>query len=147
MTTRSGFMGLPRGARVRASPRARARDAPALESSFCRGFWAPVASRRTAPSRPVHTRGCKRAFAGVCARGRMSVDILVGLNLDANALLVSLLIGCIGLVCFVYGKMHKRFPQIVAGVPLPVYPYFASNVMLMAGIPVAILLLLGVAER
>jgi hypothetical protein len=62
----------------------------------------------------------------------MSVDILVGLNLDANALLVSLLIGCIGFVCFAYGKRQQRFPQMVAGVLLSVYPYFVSNVMLMA---------------
>jgi hypothetical protein len=77
----------------------------------------------------------------------MSVDILVGLNLDANALLVSLLIGCIGFVCFAYGKRQQRFPQMVAGVLLSVYPYFVSNVMLMAGIAVAILVLLGVAVR
>jgi hypothetical protein len=77
----------------------------------------------------------------------MSVDILVGLNLDANALLVSLLIGCIGFVCFAYGKRQQRFPQMVAGVLLSVYPYFVSNVMLMAGIAVAILVLLGVAIR
>jgi hypothetical protein len=77
----------------------------------------------------------------------MSVDIPVGLNLDANALLVSLLIGCIGFVCFAYGKRQQRFPQMVAGVLLSVYPYFVSNVMLMAGIAVAILVLLGVAVR
>jgi hypothetical protein len=77
----------------------------------------------------------------------MSVDILVGLNLDANALLVSLLIGSIGFVCFAYGKRQQRFPQMVAGVLLSVYPYFVSNVMLMAGIAVAILVLLGVAIR
>ena len=77
----------------------------------------------------------------------MSADILVGLNLDANALLVSLLIGCIGFVCFAYGKRQQRFPQMVAGVLLSVYPYFVSNVMLMAGIAVAILVLLGVAVR
>ena len=77
----------------------------------------------------------------------MSVDILVGLNLDGNALLVSLLIGCIGFVCFAYGKRQQRFPQMVAGVLLSVYPYFVSNLMLMAGIAVAILVLLGVAVR
>jgi hypothetical protein len=71
----------------------------------------------------------------------------VGLNLDANSLLVSLVIGCIGFVCFVYGKKQQRFPQMVAGVLLSVYPYFVSNLMLMTGIAVAILVLMGVAIR
>jgi hypothetical protein len=71
----------------------------------------------------------------------------VDLNLNANALLVSLVIGCVGFVCFAYGKRQQRFPQMVAGVLLCVYPYFVSNLMLMAGIAVAILVLLGVAVR
>ncbi len=69
------------------------------------------------------------------------------LNLDGNSLLVSLLIGCVGFVCFAYGKRQQRFPQMVAGVVLCVYPYFVSNLMLMAGIAVAVLVLLGVAVR
>ena len=69
------------------------------------------------------------------------------LNLNANNLLLSLVIGCVGFVCFVYGKKQQRFPQMVAGVLLSVYPYFVSNLMLMAGIGVAILVLLGVAIR
>jgi hypothetical protein len=71
----------------------------------------------------------------------------VGINLDGNALLVSLIIGCVGFVCFAYGKKQQRFPQMIAGVLLCVYPYFVSNLMLMSGIAVAILVLLGVAVR
>ncbi len=69
------------------------------------------------------------------------------LNLDGNSLLVSLLIGCIGFVCFAYGKKQQRFPQMVAGVILCAYPYFVPNLMLMAGIAVAVLVLLAVAIR
>jgi hypothetical protein len=72
------------------------------------------------------------------------VDLKLG---DGNALLLSLLIGCIGFVCFVYGKKQQRFPQMVAGVVLSVYPYFVSNLMLMGGIAVAVLALLAAAVR
>jgi hypothetical protein len=71
----------------------------------------------------------------------------VDLNLDGNSLVLSLVIGCVGFVCFVYGKKQQRFPQMVAGVVLSVFPYFVSNLMLMAGIAVAILVLLGLAIR
>ena len=67
------------------------------------------------------------------------------LNLDGNSLLVSLVIGCIGFVCFVYGKKQQRLPQMVAGVALSVYPYFVPNLILMAAIAVVILVLLWVA--
>jgi hypothetical protein len=71
----------------------------------------------------------------------------VDLNLNGNSLLVSLLIGCVGFVCFAYGKKQQRFPQMIAGVVLCVYPYFVSNLMLMAAIAVAILGLLALAVR
>ncbi len=76
-----------------------------------------------------------------------AVDIPVDLNLDAGSLVLSLVIGCVGFVCFVYGKKQQRFPQMLAGVVLSVYPYFVPNLMLMAGIAVAVLVLLGVAIR
>ena len=94
-----------------------------------------------------HTPGANARSPAVCALTQSSVDIPVDLNLDGNSLLVSLLIGCVGFVCFAYGKKQNRFPQMIAGVILSVYPYFVSNLMLMAGIGVAILVLLGVAVR
>ncbi len=69
------------------------------------------------------------------------------LNLDGNALLLSLLIGCVGFVCFAYGKRQGRFPQMLAGIVLSVYPYFVSNLMAMTAIAVAILVLLTIAVR
>jgi hypothetical protein len=99
-----------------------------------------------ATSANVHTSGAKRR-PRVCAPARSSVDIPVDLNLDGNSLLLSLLIGCVGFVCFAYGKKQGRFPQMIAGVVLCVYPYFISNLMLMAGIAVGVLVLLGLAVR
>ena len=78
----------------------------------------------------------------------MSVSILVDLpQLDANSLLLSLVIGCVGFVCFAYGKKQHRFPQMLAGIVLSIYPYFVSNLILMAAIAVAVLALLAVAVR
>ena len=71
----------------------------------------------------------------------------MALNLDGNALLLSLLIGCVGFVCFAYGKRQGRVPQMLAGIILSVYPYFVSNLMAMTAIAVAILLLLALSLR
>jgi hypothetical protein len=69
------------------------------------------------------------------------------MNLDANALLLSLAIGSVGLGFFVYGKKQGRLPQMAAGVLLLVYPYFVSNLVAMAAIGAAVLLLMWVALR
>jgi hypothetical protein len=68
-------------------------------------------------------------------------------GLDGNALLLSLLIGCIGVACFVYGKRQSRFPQMLAGATLAIYPYFVTNLVLMAAIAAAVLALLWLAVR
>ena len=61
------------------------------------------------------------------------------MDLDANSLLASMVVGGIGFVAFVYGKRQSRVPHMVAGVVLSVYPYFVSNVALMLGIAVVLL--------
>jgi hypothetical protein len=61
------------------------------------------------------------------------------MNLDGNTILLSLLIGSIGLVCFMYGKRQQRVPQVVVGLALMVYPYFVSNLLISAGIGVGLL--------
>ena len=71
----------------------------------------------------------------------------MGLDLDANSLLLSLLIGCVGFVCFAYGKRQGRFPQMLAGVILAIYPYFVSNLIAMGAIAVAVLALMALAIR
>jgi hypothetical protein len=78
----------------------------------------------------------------------MSVSIVVDLpQLDGNSLVLSLIIGCVGFVCFAYGKKQHRFPQMLAGIVLSIYPYFVSNLILMAAIAVAVLALLAVVVR
>ena len=69
------------------------------------------------------------------------------MNLDPNALLLSLLIGSIGFVCFVYGKRQSRFPHMLAGAVLFVYPYFVPSAIVSAVIAAAVLVLLWVAVR
>jgi hypothetical protein len=69
------------------------------------------------------------------------------MELDANSILASLLIGLVGVACFTYGRRQGRVPPMVAGAALVVYPYFVSNVGLMIAIAVAILASLwGVAR-
>jgi hypothetical protein len=71
----------------------------------------------------------------------------IEMSFDGNALLLSLVIGCVGFVCFAYGKRQGRFPQMLAGVTLMVYPYVVSNLIVMGAIAVAVLALLGLAIR
>jgi hypothetical protein len=68
-------------------------------------------------------------------------------DVDANALLASILIGTVGLGVFIYGKRQSRFPQMIAGIVLMAYPYFVSNVLLMAGIAMALLAALWLVVR
>jgi hypothetical protein len=50
------------------------------------------------------------------------------MSLDPLWLFLSLIPGGIGFVLFVYGKKQARPPQLVAGLALMVYPYFATDV-------------------
>lgn len=69
------------------------------------------------------------------------------MNLDANSLLASLLIGSIGFVAFAYGKKQSRLPQMVAGVALMGFPYFVTSVPLMFGIAGGLLVALAIAVK
>lgn len=56
------------------------------------------------------------------------------MNLDPEWLLLSLIPGGVGFVLFVYGKKQQRWPQLVAGLAMLAYPYFAPTVVtLVAG--------------
>lgn len=68
-------------------------------------------------------------------------------DLDANALIASLVIGSIGFVLLVYGKRQARVPHIAAGILLIAYPYFVSNVIVMAAIAALLLAALWVVVR
>jgi hypothetical protein len=68
-------------------------------------------------------------------------------SLDPGALFLSLIVGGIGFVLFVYGRKQERWPQMAAGVALMVYPYFVENVLLLIAIGVAICAGLWLAVR
>ncbi len=69
------------------------------------------------------------------------------MDLDGNSLLASLLIGLVGTAIFMYGRRQSRFPQMLVGAVLVVFPYFVSSVALMAGIAVGLVLALWGATR
>ena len=69
------------------------------------------------------------------------------MNIDANSLLAGMLVSSIGFVLFVYGKKQSRFPQLVVGLVLMVYPYFVPSALLMFGIAVCLLGLLWLGVR
>ena len=62
------------------------------------------------------------------------------MNLDATWLFLSLVPSGIGFVLFVYGKKQGRWPHLVAGAALSVYPYMATSVTML----VTIGLLIGI---
>lgn len=62
----------------------------------------------------------------------------IGMDLSSGGLFLSLIIGSVGTVLFIYGKKQGRFPQMIAGIVLVAYPYFVSNLWVMGGIAVAI---------
>ena len=56
------------------------------------------------------------------------------MNVDAAVLIVSLFLGGIGFVLFVYGKKQGRPPQLVAGLALMVYPHFTPTLASLVGV-------------
>ena len=55
-------------------------------------------------------------------------------NLDATWMFLSLIPGGIGFVLFVYGKKQSRWPHLVTGLILMIYPYFTTSVAAMIGV-------------
>lgn len=66
---------------------------------------------------------------------------------DPTWLFISLIPGGIGFVLFVYGKKQQRWPQLVAGLLLMVYPYFTPGIVSLTATGTAILCLLWYAVR
>ena len=69
------------------------------------------------------------------------------MNLDPTWLFLSLLPSGVGFVLFVYGKKQERWPQLVCGLALLVYPYFTETVSGLIGIGAAIGVALWIALR
>ena len=59
-------------------------------------------------------------------------------NFDANVLLLSLIPSGIGFVLFTYGRKQDRYPQLVCGILLMVYPYFTQTITSMIAVGVAV---------
>jgi hypothetical protein len=69
------------------------------------------------------------------------------MSLDPGLLFLSLVTSGAGFVLFVYGRKQERWPQLVAGLVLMVYPYFVGTLALSVGIAVAIVAIMWLAIR
>ena len=58
--------------------------------------------------------------------------------MDASSLFASMIIGTIGFGFFLYGKKQQRWPQLVTGLVLMIFPYFVGGVALMLAISGAV---------
>jgi hypothetical protein len=56
------------------------------------------------------------------------------MNLDPTWIFLSLIPSGIGFVLFMYGKKQERWPHLVAGLILMVYPYFATSVVTLVSV-------------
>jgi 4-hydroxybenzoate polyprenyltransferase len=68
-------------------------------------------------------------------------------TLDPLWLFLSLIPSGVGFVFFIYGKKQQRWPQLVAGLGLMVYPYLATSAVSLVLVGVAIGVALWLAVR
>jgi hypothetical protein len=66
------------------------------------------------------------------------IDRSADMNFDPTWLFLSLIPSGIGFVLFVYGKKQARFPQLLGGLLLMVYPYFTQSVAALLGVGAAL---------
>jgi hypothetical protein len=69
------------------------------------------------------------------------------MEFTAGSLFASLIIGSIGVGLFLYGKRQERWPQLIAGIVLSVFPYFIASAGWMVGIGAAVIAALAIALR
>jgi hypothetical protein len=63
-------------------------------------------------------------------------------NFDPYNILAGLIFGTLGLGAFSYGKKLERWQPVAIGLALMLYPYFFSNVWLVWGLGLGLLVLL-----
>jgi predicted phage tail protein len=68
-------------------------------------------------------------------------------SFDPTWIFLSMIPSGIGFVLFIYGKKQQRWPQLVAGLAMMVYPYFTSTITAMASVGVAICVALWYVVR
>lgn len=56
------------------------------------------------------------------------------MSLDPTWIFLSLVPSGFGFVLFRYGKKQDRWPQLIAGLALMLYPYFATSLTTLVGI-------------
>ena len=56
------------------------------------------------------------------------------MNFDGTLLMLSLIPSGIGFVLFTYGRKQQRWPHLICGIALMVYPYFTPTVVSMAAV-------------
>ncbi len=69
------------------------------------------------------------------------------MSLDPTWLFLSLVPSGLGFVLFVYGKRQQRWPQLVAGLALMAYPFFATTTAALLLVGAAIVAALWAAIR
>ncbi|MEP6917884.1 MAG: amino acid transport protein [Acidobacteriota bacterium] len=67
--------------------------------------------------------------------------------MDPTWLFLSLIPSGVGFGVFVYGKKQQRWPHLMAGLALLVYPYFTESVTALVAVGVAVLAALWLAVR
>ena len=60
------------------------------------------------------------------------------MDLSTDGLVVSLVIGTVGMGIFAYGKRQQRFPHLIGGAALMICPYFVSGALHMVALGGAI---------
>ena len=56
------------------------------------------------------------------------------IEFTAGWMLASLLVSTVGFGLFLYGKKQTRFPQLLVGLAMMIYPAFVGSTALMLGI-------------
>jgi len=58
------------------------------------------------------------------------------MNFDPTLLMLSVIPSGVGFVLFTYGRKSDRWPQLVTGIMLMVYPYFTGSTISMVSVGV-----------
>ena len=69
------------------------------------------------------------------------------MSFDPTWLFLSLIASGAGFVLFLYGRKQERTPQLVAGLVIMVYPYFATTVATLVGVGAFVAVALWYAVR
>ena len=69
------------------------------------------------------------------------------MDLSAASLFAALFVSSVGFSLFLYGKKQLRFPQLIVGLVLMIYPYFVTDALAVWGIAVALIVALALVVR